>query len=180
MVVFMIRQLTLEDMEAFVAHYLRHGAESGQQGDLPYGPYESASPIDADRLRKITTERWKLSREETGWRRVYGAFDGDKIVAHVEVVGAQLHSSLHRVSLGLGVERPYRRRGLAAQLMEEMLAWAREDAIIAWVDLGVFKGNTPAFRLYERLGFFEIGRTEDLFRVDGQSITDISMTLKVG
>jgi len=176
----MIRLLTLEDMEPFVAHYLRHGAESGRDGDLPYGPYEKDNPINAEELRQRTEKRWNTPRDKPGWRRVWAVFDRDQIVAHLEVTGSPLHSGLHRVLLGLGVERPYRRRGLAFGLMSMFLLWAREDPVIAWVDLGVFEGNTPAFRLYEQLGFKEIGRTEDLFRVDGHSITDISMTLKVG
>ena len=34
--------------------------------------------------------------------------------------------------------------------------------------------------LYARLGFVELGRTPDRFRVDGHRLEDVSMTLRIG
>ncbi|TWI69177.1 ribosomal protein S18 acetylase RimI-like enzyme [Pseudoduganella lurida] len=46
----------------------------------------------------------------------------------------------------------YRGRGIAQALMERGIGWARERRASA-VELGVTKLDTPAFRLYQRLGF---------------------------
>jgi ribosomal protein S18 acetylase RimI-like enzyme len=77
------------------------------------------------------------------------------------------------------VERPYRGRGLGRALMEACIDWARQQPSLSWVDLGVFEGNDVAEALYRKLGFTELGRTPDRFRVDGLQITDITMVLQV-
>ena len=52
------------------------------------------------------------------------------------------------------VEPGLRRRGIAARLMAEALAWARAQGCIA-AQLNTLTGN-PARRLYESLGFREV------------------------
>ena len=63
--------------------------------------------------------------------------------------------------------------------MVASLEWAREQQSLAWVDLGVFGGNTPAQALYKQLGFVETGVTHDRFRIDGTSINDVRMSLRL-
>ena len=43
----------------------------------------------------------------------------------------------------------------------------------------MFAHNERARRLYEKLGFVEIGRTEDAYRMGKQSIDDVHMTLRI-
>jgi GNAT superfamily N-acetyltransferase len=47
------------------------------------------------------------------------------------------------------VEKPYRRRGIARTLMEEMLGWCRREEF-AYVGLHASDDGRP---LYEKLGF---------------------------
>ncbi len=65
-------------------------------------------------------------------------------------------------------------------LLATAIEWARNESQIEWIDLGVFEENLAAQALYEREGFIELGRTPDLFRVDGHQIDDISMSVFVG
>ena len=62
--------------------------------------------------------------------------------------------------------------------MTTVIAYARAQGF-AWIDLGVFEENVPAMRLYTALGFVPTGRVEDRFRVEGASITDVQMSLKL-
>ncbi len=48
---------------------------------------------------------------------------------------------------------------------------------LEWIDLKVFAHNTPARSLYRELGFVDIGVVRDRFRIGGQSIDDVIMTL---
>jgi len=50
---------------------------------------------------------------------------------------------------------------------------------IEWIDLYVFAHNQPAIELYSKAGFVKVGRVVDLFRIKGQKIEDIHMTLKL-
>ncbi len=61
-------------------------------------------------------------------------------------------------------------------MCEVAIGWARNSGL-AWIDLGVFRPNLRAQALYRKLGFVELGVTRDRFRLDGESIDDISMTL---
>ena len=66
------------------------------------------------------------------------------IAGHVNLIGDGLAAGLHRVRIGLGVEEAYRGRGVARNLMEAAIEWARHEPSIEWLELGVFVGNTIA------------------------------------
>ena len=85
---------------------------------------------------------------------------------------------MHRCEVGLGIDAGHRRRGLAEALMRGLIAWAREHGL-TWLDLGVFDGNGPALALYRKLGFIEVARRADAFRVEGTPLTDIAMALRL-
>ena len=63
--------------------------------------------------------------------------------------------------------------------MEAAIDWARSQPSILWIDLGVFSDNSGAQNLYARHGFQVLGQTPDRFRVDGQSLDDTWMALRV-
>lgn len=171
------RILDVRDISAFVDHITRHGAESGNDGDIIFMP---ADPPEPEPLKKKVQAQWTRAAGESEWGRAFGVFDGDQLIAHADLRARELPSELHRAWFGLGVERAYRQRGLGRALTQTALAWARESPPIDWVDLSVFAKNVHAIRLYELCGFQHTGRVADRFRVRGESIEDLSMTLYVG
>jgi ribosomal protein S18 acetylase RimI-like enzyme len=68
-------------------------------------------------------------------------------------------SSLELVSMWVAPQ--YRRRGIAAQLVNEVLELARREHAES-VTLWVAEGNGAAGALYERLGFVRTGKTDGL------------------
>lgn len=54
---------------------------------------------------------------------------------------------------------------------------AKEVDAIEWIDLRVHAHNRIARRLYESLGFAQVGFVEDRFRIGTESISDVLMTL---
>jgi GNAT superfamily N-acetyltransferase len=54
------------------------------------------------------------------------------------------------------VDPRFRRLGLGALLIEDLVAWADASGVRALV-LGVTGGDSPARRLYERAGFLAVG-----------------------
>jgi len=66
------------------------------------------------------------------------------------------------------------------RLLEATVAWARSEAGLSFIDLGVFSGNAPARRHYERMGFVVIGERPDAFRLDaGPVIDDVQTVLRL-
>ena len=170
-----IRPLTLSDLPSYEAHAKRHRNESGH-GDLHFWPFEAndvtgPKGLSADALTRPLTD--------IGWQRCFVALSKDEssIVGDVNLKGDGLRTGLHRCELGIGIERPYRKQGLGRRLMATAIEFAAGAKSLGWIDLKVFAHNTPARSLYRELGFVEIAVVRDRFRIGGQSIDDVIMTL---
>jgi RimJ/RimL family protein N-acetyltransferase len=172
----MIVQLADSDLPALVGHIVRHGRESGKDGDLIFRPYSSGAPVDE--LATIERHRigWARPLDESYWLRTWGlAIDGE-IRGHLDLHGGRLPSEFHRAMLGMGIERGWRGQGHGRELLAVAISWAR-SAELAWLDLGVFAHNQRARALYAAVGFVEVGVTRDRFQVDGKVIDDVAMAL---
>lgn len=174
-----VRSLAIEDVDIYLNLAAAVDAGSGVDGEGHSHAYSASEPFDMEAGRDRELTRWSTEIDEIGWRRAWGLFDDDGLVGYVQLIGGALRSELHRVDLGMGVARSHRRRGGGAQLINAAIAWARIAPSIDWIDLGVFSDNPGAQALYVRHGFKVVGRTPDRFRVDGESVDEISMTLKV-
>ncbi len=175
-----IRPLALDALEPYLDHILRYDAQSGTEGEPPSGPHGWDERPDRETLAERARRRWVAPIDGLDWRRVWGLYDGARVVGSVQLSGGALLSARHRCDCGIGLERPFRGQGWGRRLMEVAIDWARSQPTLAWIDLGVFEGNDRALALYLSLGFERTGRTPDRFRVDGHSIDDISMSLRVG
>jgi RimJ/RimL family protein N-acetyltransferase len=171
-----IRPLTRKDVDAFLAHFDAHRAESGR-GDWHFMPFE---PGDADGPLGCDIKRLDKPLTAPGWQRWFIAVaDDDRIVGHVDLKSSALKTSRHRCLLGIGIERPHRQKGLGRRLMETAIRFARDAESIEWIDLTVFAHNEPARALYRSLGFEEIGTIADRFRIESDTIDDVVMALRV-
>jgi len=172
-----IRPLTRDDLTPFEAHFHRHRAESGR-GDHHFMPF---APGDPNGPRGLDPEALRLPLDAPGWQRWFVATvtSEDLIIGHVNLKGDGLRAGLHRCELGIGIERGYRSQGLGRRLMNTAIAYARDEPRLAWVDLRVFGHNAAGRALYGSLGFVEVGTLLDRFRIEGQQIDDVIMTLAV-
>mgnify|MGYP001826376864 CR=1 FL=1 len=173
-----VRLVTADEVDVLVAHLARQLEDDSRLRE-PVSPRGRFREFDRAQARRRRLDGWKRDTTEASWARAWGAWDGEAIVGHAELHASELPTASHRGTLGLAVEAHARRRGVATALMTALLDWARGDENVSWIDLGVFANNPVAEALYRGLGFHEIGRTHDCFRVDGFVITDISMTLNV-
>jgi RimJ/RimL family protein N-acetyltransferase len=171
-----LRLLRLADLRAAGRHIERHAYESGRAGDIVFAPF---TELDRDVYEETRQDTWRRSTDVPGWERCFGAFEGERIVGHVDLTGTSLYSALHRARLGIGVERDHRGRGTGTALLELALSWARSELSLIWIDLSVFAHNTRAVHLYERLGFRETGRTLDAYRLGALHIDDVHMALQL-
>jgi RimJ/RimL family protein N-acetyltransferase len=170
----------MDDLESYVSYSVAQSTESGRDGDVYFGPYSRDEPFPADVMRRRTRKRWATSLNAPGWRRAWGIFDGEQLVGSADVAGSELFTGLHRVMLGIAILRTHRGQGLGRRLLGEVIVWCGAQPSIDWLDLGVFADNLPAQALFRSVGFQEIGRTDDCWRIDGHRVDEISMTLWVG
>ncbi len=171
--------LTEKDLGALIEHFIASAAQNGADGDPINSPYDKSYIFPAEAAKEQRRNGWAKAPSTPGWKRSWALSTGTRFVGHVELHGHSLASGLHRCTLGLAVEREYRRRGHARALMGVALSWARATKNLEWMDLGGFAANLPAIALYRELGFTEVGRVSDKFRVNGASVDDVSMTLKL-
>jgi len=90
------------------------------------------------------------------------AEDGDLLVGFVilDVTRRKILPSAYLVTLDVHPE--YRRRGIAQELMREVMGRALEQAV-THVNLHVHVGNFAALRFYEAFGFVQFGQVEDFY-----------------
>lgn len=97
-----------------------------------------------------------LPEIERGTRALIAAFDDEGVVGTVQMIHASPPNQPHRGDIAkLLVHRRARGRGLAKELMDVAEEAARADGKTLLV-LDTVTG-TPAYRLYERLGWQRVG-----------------------
>ncbi|WP_438023169.1 N-acetyltransferase family protein [Sorangium sp. So ce233] len=165
------------DARAFMAYLIEHVAESGRHGAPHFAVATSLAP---DEVEQSARERWSKPLDEPLWGRAWLLLSSEprpRVVGHIELRGGRVRSESHRAVVAMGILRPYTGQGHGRRLLETAIAWARDRAGLAYLDLGVFSNNERAVRLYTRMGFVPAGTRDDAFRVDGAILDEIQMTL---
>lgn len=173
-----VRAARHDDLDAFVDHVLRSSAQSGQDG-APH--YAISRGLVRQEIREATQIRWSRGLDEPLWGRAWLLVAGPTtVVGHAELRGGRMRAEMHRATLGMGIQLEHTSQGHGRLLIDAAIDWARGDAGLAWLDLGVFSANVRARRLYACVGFVEIGLRPDGFRIDdGLVIDDVLMALKL-
>ncbi|MBN3766125.1 GNAT family N-acetyltransferase [Burkholderia sp. Ac-20365] len=172
-------ELTSRDFMQWAEHLSRQIAESGQAGSPVFAPDPEVDFLNDERKQRFE-KRIALPTSGSGWMRVWAFSDtGGRLIAHVDLNSSPMRSERHRVMLGIGVEMAFHRQGLGAALLRVAIDFAAANRI-EWIDLSVLGGNETAIALYRSLGFEETGRRRDRFRIGGQSIDDVMMSLRIG
>jgi len=77
----------------------------------------------------------------------------------------------------MGVDSHFRRQGVGRMLIEHAISYCRLNGFISWLDLNVLSNNLAAKQLYLNVGFIESGELVDRYRIDGESIAELSMNI---
>ena len=100
---------------------------------------------------------------EGGWPRVHVLLNKHEIIAYTVTALVLDELQLYRI----GVDPSYRRQGLAKIMLSKLLA-AAERVGAQTCTLEVREGNTAARKLYESLGFREVGRRRRYYQDNGE------------
>lgn len=165
-----IEPIAPADCDEFFRYLNDHRRENGQSPQgwfIPISRSESLQPYAKEESFRAGLH---VPIGSEGWRRAWVARTPERQIAgHVDLRAHPVPSTTHRCLLGMGVHRDHRRRGLGAALLAFAEDWAAGCSSLEWIDLEVLSANAPARRLYQRVGFIEVGAVPEMFRMDGQS-----------
>lgn len=175
----MIRPLDPSEVDAFLPHAERHAGESGDGTTIRYSLRVASDPWDEGRLRHFLHDGLRAAVDSPGWCRVW-IFDGPpEIRGNVALRAHAQPESSHRALVSIGVLAPYRRSGIGSELLKTAITWAANQGTLEWLDAESFGHNEPALNLHHRLGFVETARAPDMFRLDGTSVDDVRLSLRL-
>ena len=84
----------------------------------------------------------------------------------------------HRGDFAISVAKDYWNRGIGSQLLENIIAFARENDFEI-IDLQVRSDNKSAIHLYEKYGFKKIGEHSAFFKIGDEKISFDIMCLEL-
>jgi ribosomal protein S18 acetylase RimI-like enzyme len=102
------------------------------------------------------------------------AEDNNRIIAYLTLEQSSEDATKHVCDLGILVHPFYRQQGLGRWLIElaqKQAAVMKYEKII----LSVFHNNQPAINTYKKLGFVEVGRRKQQFKIKDEYIDEILM-----
>lgn len=166
-------------LPALFAYLDAHLQDNGKNGTPLFQPMaRSESTFPAER-RAAFANGLATPLGAPGWRRAWIAVDGAAIAGHIDLRARPEQASAHRALLGMGVQRNYRRQGLAVRLLQVARDWALHETALDWIDLELLTINLPARELYLANGFTVTGEVADMFRIDGEALGYTFMTSRL-
>lgn len=148
-----IREARQDDLTAFFIYLNDHLRDNGRDGTHLFMLMPRTASVFGTEKQAAFRNALEIAAEQPGWRKLWLAWDGTTIAGHIDLRARPEHAAAHRVLLGMGVHRDYRRHGLGLRLIAEACQWALTYAALDWIDLEVLSTNTPARRLYHTAGF---------------------------
>jgi ribosomal protein S18 acetylase RimI-like enzyme len=160
----MVRELTIQDAEAYVAVRRKALIES---------PFAFASSPDDDIVSSTEAVCEQLRR--TPDSTILGAFRPN-LIGTVGIYRNRHTKSSHKAHIwGMYVVPGHRRQGIGSELLQGALSHARKLQGVSWVYLSVSSAAPEAKMLYENFGFQVWGTEPAALRHDGRTVTEHHM-----
>lgn len=101
----------------------------------------------------------------------------DELVCVGSIMTSPKERISHQAELAVSVKKKYWGLGIATYLMQTMIAFAKNNGQTEILHLGVKEDNLKALSLYKKMGFNEIGRYKNFFKINGEYYDEILMNL---
>jgi RimJ/RimL family protein N-acetyltransferase len=159
-----IRAITEADIPAYYELSLKLDEET------PFRLYEPGErPCDPALFFRETTEFLKNPRSN-----IFLAEKDGRLTGYLQAIGRPARRVRHVVSINIAILQAYTGQGIGGRLFGALEGWARQTGVKR-LDLSVMVNNTPAQKLYERLGFVREGVKRGSMFVDGEYIDEYCM-----
>ena len=162
-----IRQAIKEDAEEIIEYLNLIGGESDH---LLFGSNEFHMSVEEE--EEFIT---KLANVDTSALFV-GRID-DEVVCIGSVLSRQQKRIAHQAELAICVRKKYWGLGIGKHLMQCMIEFSKKNGQTEILHLGVKEDNVAAITLYKKMGFVEIGRYKNFFKIQGKYWDEILMNL---
>ena len=144
-----------------------------------------------DALDSVARERtWLAFTEAPPYEKVRGfvselirdndiqvyAVQGDTVVGWCDIVRRKRDVFAHTGSLGMGIIKPHRGKGLGSRMMEECINQARANGLEK-ICLEVYSHNTAGIALYKKYGFVHEGVKVKEVKIDHRYFDNVVMGL---
>lgn len=103
----------------------------------------------------------------------------NQLIGNIDVTGSQRERMKHTGMIGMGMLEEWRNAGLGTHLMENAIAWARQNAILEMLWLQVYTANLSALHLYKKMGFIDNGTIKNYFKHETDYFDVMTMSLEV-
>ena len=104
------------------------------------------------------------------------AMTENKVVGWCDITRRKQAVFSHTGSLGMGILKPYRGKGLGSRMMEEVIRQAKANGLEK-ICLEVYSHNEAGRALYKKFGFVEEGVKLKEVKIDGNYFDNIIMGL---
>lgn len=129
----------------------------------------------------VSEEFNKTMEQQLAW--IQSIIDNDRDTMFVAEINGELAGMIvfvsparkrlsHTGSITMMIQKAHRNKGIGKALLQELLAWAKQNPLIEKVSLGVFSNNLRAIALYKSLGFVEEGRKVKEFKLAENEYAD--------
>lgn len=164
-----LRRPAEEDAVSMISYLNQVGGESDNllfgENEFPLTPKEEAAYL-------------KSLETQPGTLMLMGLIGSD-IVSVAQISSSPRKRIAHNAEVALSVKKSHWQKGIGRQMMMELLTFAKHTGTIRTVSLGVKSDNEHAIRLYEQLGFEQVGIHKDFFFIRGEFFDEILMDLKI-
>jgi RimJ/RimL family protein N-acetyltransferase len=145
---------------------------AGESENLTFGPGEFDMTVEE--------ERYFLQQVAQSPTSLYLLAEIDeKIVGTLSFTAGKRLRVQHIGEFGTSVSRAYWNLGIGNHMLNYLITWARQTAIIRKINLRVRVDNLPAIHLYEKHGFVQEGRITREFYLHGQFVDAYIMGLPI-
>lgn len=119
----------------------------------------SESKFDCNIKKDYIVKEWFENKYEIKDNILIVAKNNEREIigyAYCKIITCENGPTINHITLldGLYVDEKYRNQGVATQLIEKAKKWSK-DIGAKYFELNVISSNVKAFKLYQKLGFFE-------------------------
>ena len=169
-------QVSFKELVAPTAEIARHLNSWANDREIVHlmRPSFSKEELEAKALVTVQTMMKRIANGHV----IYLIYAEGQLVGEMNYIVDPPHLMKHEPgSTWLGItigEASARGKGIGGQAMQHLEDEIRAEGLVR-IELGVFEYNTPATKLYKKMGYEEIGRIENFTYWDGKMWTDIRM-----
>lgn len=175
-----IVEAELTDLAQFFIYLENQLTENGNEQSPLFQPIPRHKKCVSEQTRIKFQYGFNKNIDDLKWRKLWLAKDSlGNILGHVDLRRYNEAYCFHRVLLGMGVDNSCRKQGIGEKLITTVVDFCYKNNNIDWIDLNVLSLNIPAKKLYLKCGFKIIGEISDYYRIEGESISEITMTKSV-